>query len=508
MTISKKLMLSFGAMLAMVLFLGYSAVSSVDTLGSQLKTATTTTARKTEIAGQLAADAARMRVGQRGIIMFSMMKDQAGAKQSAGVFVDSAADIRKLLEELRPLIVTETGRRAAAEVEAQVNEWLPLYQEITDACSKRRFNVALTDTLHRTGVMDGRIVAATQQLLDAQKGLSTAASATAVEVTSRSRWIAIILIGFCLLVGGLGQWVVRGVNHTLLHVARELREGAEQVASAASQVSSASQSLAQGSSEQAASLEETSASSEEVNSMARRNAENASSATSLVAQSQQKFVETNQALEEMVVAMGEIGSSSQKISKIIRVIDEIAFQTNILALNAAVEAARAGESGMGFAVVADEVRNLAQRCSQAAKDTAGLIEESIVKSNSGKQKVDIVAAAISAVTEQAGKVKELVEQVNLGSQEQSRGMDQIGHTITQMGQVTQSTAASAEQSAAAAEELTAQSEAVLAAVHGLAAMVGGEGESRTARRSPARLAWAQKHTGRDEAVREEVFAEF
>ncbi len=110
--------------------------------------------------------------------------------------------------------------------------------------------------------------------------------------------------------------------------------------------------------------------------------------------SQHEFAETNQALEQTVAAMGEINTQSAKISKIIKVIDEIAFQTNILALNAAVEAARAGEAGMGFAVVADEVRNLAQRCAQAAKDTASLIEESIAKSNDGKTKVDQVATAI------------------------------------------------------------------------------------------------------------------
>ena len=172
-------------------------------------------------------------------------------------------------------------------------------------------------------------------------------------------------------------------------------------------------------------------------------------------------------------AMKDLDASGENIARIIKVIDGIAFQTNILALNAAVEAARAGEAGMGFAVVADEVRNLAQRCAQAAKDTAALIEESIAKSNDGKVKVDQVASAIRAISEESAKVKTLVDEVNLGSQEQARGIEQIGKAITQMEQVTQKTAANAEESASAAEELSAQSETLKNVVVRLTAMVGG-----------------------------------
>jgi methyl-accepting chemotaxis protein len=209
--------------------------------------------------------------------------------------------------------------------------------------------------------------------------------------------------------------------------------------------------------------------------MARKNTENSGRAADLVTQSLQKVALTNQSLEQMVVAMGEINTQSGKISKIIKVIDEIAFQTNILALNAAVEAARAGEAGAGFAVVADEVRNLAQRSAQAAKDTAALIEESIAKSNSGQVKVDRVAQAIRTIAEESVEVKALVGELSLSSQEQTRGIEQIAKAITQMERVTQQTAANAEESAAAAEELNAQSQTLMDFVERLTAMVGETG---------------------------------
>jgi methyl-accepting chemotaxis protein len=301
-----------------------------------------------------------------------------------------------------------------------------------------------------------------------------AAEAAAAAVTAK-RWNWIVSIIASLCGSALAFLVVRSINRELLQSVSALLEGAEQVASAASQVSSSSQSLAQGASEQAASLEETSASTEEINSMARRNTENSGAATGLVASSQQKYVEANQSLQHAVLAMQEINSQAAKISKIIKVIDEIAFQTNILALNAAVEAARAGEAGMGFAVVADEVRGLAQRSAQAAKDTAVLIEEPVAKSSGGKTRVDQVVAAIRGITDESGKVKTLVEEVNTGSHEQALAIEQIAKAIIQMEQVTQGAAASAEESAAAAQELSGQSEAMKTIVEGLSALVTGAG---------------------------------
>jgi len=303
--------------------------------------------------------------------------------------------------------------------------------------------------------------------------------------------IALTVLLAVSVLSGLGQWMIwtilaisvvggsgavlfvsRSVSHGLLGAISELTQGAEQVTHAASQVASSSQFMAQGASQQAASLEETSASTEEIISMTRKNAENSRSAAQVMATVDQEVKEGNRTLEDMLVSMYEINASSDKISKIIKVIDEIAFQTNILALNAAVEAARAGEAGMGFAVVADEVRNLAQRSAQAAKDTAALIEESISKSTEGGGKLGQVAQVIRAITESAGRVKTLVDEVSLGSQEQARGIDQISKAISQMDQVTQATAASAEESASASEELSAQAEAVSGIIGRLRALVG------------------------------------
>ncbi|MBY0375362.1 MAG: MCP four helix bundle domain-containing protein, partial [Bryobacteraceae bacterium] len=189
---------------------------------------------------------------------------------------------------------------------------------------------------------------------------------------------------------GVGVWLTRGMKAAVSALATELAETADHVAAASNHISESAQTLASGATEHSASIEETSATAEEISATARRNAETASTAAEVMSSLAGNFRRTDEKLEQMVAAMGEISSSSARIGNIIKVIDEIAFQTNILALNAAVEAARAGQAGAGFAVVADEVRSLAQRSAQAARETATLIEESINRSRDGAAQVDEV----------------------------------------------------------------------------------------------------------------------
>jgi methyl-accepting chemotaxis protein/methyl-accepting chemotaxis protein-1 (serine sensor receptor) len=177
-------------------------------------------------------------------------------------------------------------------------------------------------------------------------------------------------------------------------------------------------------------------------------------------------------LNQMVGSMAGIADSSAKISRIIKVIGEIAFQTNLLALNAVVEAARAGEAVAGFAVVADEVRSLSQRCASAARDTADLIEQSIARTQEGRVKVDEVVCAIEMVTRDSVKLKSLVEEVDLGSGEQTRGIQMMANALTQMDRVTQGSPASAQQSAASAGTLKEHTDALVCIVDEVTTLVG------------------------------------
>ena len=247
---------------------------------------------------------------------------------------------------------------------------------------------------------------------------------------------------------------------TMLDGLREMVGGiqvaGEQIASGSGQVSDASQALSQGATESASSLEEVTSSMNEMSSQVRTNAENAGAANQLSSESQKAAEKGNRQMSEMVQAMGEINEAGQNISKIIKVIDEIAFQTNLLALNAAVEAARAGQHGKGFAVVAEEVRNLAARSAKAAEETAELIEGSVALTDKGNQMAQQTAGALKEIMESTNKVSDLLEEIAAASNEQAEGITQVTTGLSQIDQVTQQNTASAEESAAAAEELSGQ----------------------------------------------------
>jgi methyl-accepting chemotaxis protein/methyl-accepting chemotaxis protein-1 (serine sensor receptor) len=325
---------------------------------------------------------------------------------------------------------------------------------------------------------------AIQELNNALAASSEQAVKRADEPYTSSRFLLWLSILGCTSTAVFGLGVFRSYMRQLRLAAADMLHGSRQVSAASDQVASASHSLAQCTCEQAATLQETSSSSAQITAIARHNAEHTRSVADLIAATKNMVGDANRDLEEMVQSMQAISSSSEKISKIIRVIDEIAFQTNILALNAAVEAARAGEAGMGFAVVADEVRQLAHRSAQAAQDTTGLIEESLRRTNEGSRRLDQVSKSIHEVTAAAARVKALMDEIQTGSEEQSRGMDRIAAAIVQMDKATHRSASSAQESAAAGEALAAQTRGLYSMGERLRWMFEGGEEPPSAAGSP------------------------
>jgi methyl-accepting chemotaxis protein len=285
-----------------------------------------------------------------------------------------------------------------------------------------------------------------------------------------------IFTGFGIVAGALFAWIIiRSVTLPITRTAAHLATESEKANASALRVAQASQSIAEGASEQASSLEQTSSSLREMADMTQRNSENAQNAKGLANEARETADIGAAEMAQMKAAMGAIKESSVEISKIIKTIDDIAFQTNILALNAAVEAARAGDAGLGFAVVADEVRSLAQRSAEAAKETAARISMSTEKSEQGVLISDKMATNLAAILEKTRQLDERIAEIAESSRQQNEGIAQVNNAVASMDKVTQENAALADQSASASEELKAQAAQVRIEVAGLMRMAHGNG---------------------------------
>ena len=305
----------------------------------------------------------------------------------------------------------------------------------------------------------------------------TLAEKEAAMAKTKVNWSFLIILPLLITAASIGAligWaIIRAVSGALGAISDSLEEGATQTASASGQLSTASQSLAEGCNEQGSSVAETSAALEEMSVMIRNTADNAEKAKSFANQARVAAQSGAQTMVDMNTAMHAIEASSAEVAKIVKNIDEIAFQTNILALNAAVEAARAGEAGAGFAVVADEVRSLAQRSAAAAKETAEKIEAAIANSRRGSVSCGKVGESLDEIVQKVAAADALVAEISTAAKEQSQGIQQVGTAMTQLDKVTQGNATNAQQSASAAEQLNSQAHTMQDTVAYLRSLVSG-----------------------------------
>ena len=389
----------------------------------------------------------------------------------------------KALEDYDKACKSDEGRALVKDLQARRDAYSKKRSEILKASSAAATPEASALVYDKARTELQPLVAAYAEAINAlwkMEMTESAADGNRIMASSAQTTIlTIIAVALSLAFGiVLCLGIVRAINKALNHVSTELGDGARQVVAAATQVASASQSLAQGASEQAASIEETSASIEEMSSVTLSNADSADQVNALARQARAAAEKGAADMKQMSEAMIAIQAGSDDIGRIIKTIDEIAFQTNILALNAAVEAARAGEAGRGFAVVAEEVRGLAQRSAKAARESATKVSDAAGRTTLGVQINAKVAAALAEIVTHVRGVDELAAAVATASRQQSQGIAQVNTAVGRMDLVTQSNAAGAEESASAAEELNAQAEAMRQVVGELEQLVG------TSRRDP------------------------
>lgn len=480
MTVGKKLILGFGSLILLLAIIGIVItvmVTKTSTITEQVlnvryPTVYNSTETLKDLEGSLAALRGYMLTGN------NLFKEQRAEA------VKGFHDNIKELEGLSQRWTVQENKDKLKKASELSEDFIKYQKEIEDVThteagsrmvehdgKKMRYDAFLLAT--KPAPIANSMREILHGLIENQLSLVTQDKAAALSLQNRTRLFTIILVLAGIAIAAFTATLLyRNIRNLLTTTVNNLTDTSTQMASASAQVSSSSQSVAQGATEQASSLQETSATLEELASMSKQNADNAKQANQIAQETRNAANDGAKSMEQLESAMTAINESSDKISKIIKVIEEIAFQTNLLALNAAVEAARAGEHGKGFAVVAEEVRNLAQRSASAAKDTASLIEESVNKTQNGTQITKKVGESLNNIVTNVKRVTDLVAEISAASQEQAEGVNQLNTAVNQMDSVTQQNASSAEQSAAASEELSAQADGLTKIVDDLTQIVG------------------------------------
>jgi methyl-accepting chemotaxis protein len=409
-----------------------------------------------------------MRVNQ--FLLTSDAAQSTSATQSLNKLVEGAKAIDKEIAEMEQFDATFKDPERRNALKAALTESTALLQglaKVSEVVARSRV-LYEKDMKNLAADFSSRILKLNQVFASRRQEIQQASSEA--QRRNETLVLGLSLIGIVFGVGA-GYFIVRSVTRPIAHVAAVLKEGSDRTAAASRQVSSASQAMADGSCQQAASLEETSSSLVEMGSMIKRTAEHTESARQMAGETRKAADHGSDDMKAMKEAMDSIKSAGGEITKIIKTIDEIAFQTNILALNAAVEAARAGEAGAGFAVVAEEVRNLAHRSAEAARETAAKIENSNQCSEHGIRLSERVGNNFNEITQRARKLDTMIQEIADAAKQQSQGIETINAEISRIDSITQANSASAEETASSSAELQSQADRLGEAVGELNRMV-------------------------------------
>ncbi len=482
MKLGTRIRLGFGCMLAISIVLIAASLFGMNAIRSKLQEVTVN-AQKIQLVNDIQKSMLMIRLNTRGDLIFSdsvTLELENNERASARSLLDES------LKALVKLSLNEEEKAILQSLSDNVARVRPVNNQITDFINARKNSEAAVLLAEKADPMSREGTAMMQRIVTLAEARNVEVNQSALQSYYSFYGLLLILGIVCLVLSiFLAYLIARSITKPIQKITNSLAEGGGQVAAASVQLSASAQQLSQGSAEQASAIEETSSTLQEAASMFQQNTVNTQQASQLSEQAKESADKGSAEMQAMMDAMEKIKKSSDEIAKIIKVIDDIAFQTNILALNAAIEAARAGEAGMGFAVVAEEVRNLAGRSAQAAKDTTAIIGTNIELSIEGVSVAQRVREALADITDQAKKVNELMNELAAASQEQAQGIEQVNKAMTQIESVTQQNAASAEESASAAEELTAQADSVKKIVAELSQLVSGTAEALKADRKQA-----------------------
>ncbi|HBF39106.1 MAG TPA: hypothetical protein DDW50_17535 [Firmicutes bacterium] len=472
MNLGKRIRLGFGCLMALILIMSVSVIYSMTEVNKKIIEIKKFNIRANQC-NTMEQSILVLSRSLRGVLL-KINSQEVVENQKA--MTDAYAQYDSTFKETKQMFSTSKGEALLVSIDKAASSARPVIDEVVELSINNKDaearELVLTDVKMALAQWAGYLA----QLKNLGEQLNQETIAQAQQTYNHSLMILSILIIIAMVAGFMMSYIITiSITKPMSSIASRIREGAQQVAAASRQLSASAQQLSQGSTEQAASLEETSSTMQEASSMVQQNNTNTREAAGLAGQAKESADKGSAEMQEMLDSIREIKSSSDQIAKIIKVIDEIAFQTNILALNAAIEAARAGEAGMGFAVVAEEVRNLAAKSAQSAKDITTIIEANIDLSVKGVAVADKERQSLDAITGHTKKVNELINEISASSQEQSQGIEQINKAITQVETVTQQNAAHAEASASAAGELNAQAEHMQKIVWELSSLVNCSG---------------------------------